>query len=89
MNKLARTLRLYKEKRLKTEEELLKVMEKAGLTERLGADRLFPEERIRQTSTMRAVEAAYRLLGDRCETCAWRGMQDLTVITPVAKPGAG
>jgi len=68
---------------------MLNVMAKAGLTERLGADRLFPEERIRQTSTMRAVEAAYHLLGDRCETCAWRGMQDLTVITPVAKPGAG
>ena len=31
MNKLARTLRLYKEKRLKTEEELLKVMEKVRL----------------------------------------------------------
>ncbi|MGA0840995.1 MAG: SulP family inorganic anion transporter [Pseudomonadales bacterium] len=67
---------------------MLNVMAKAGMAARLGEERLFREERIRQTSTMRAVEAAYRLLGGRCEACAWRGMQDLTVIAPNAKSGA-
>jgi SulP family sulfate permease len=47
------------------------VMERVGLLERVG-EQIFLEQRVRQTSTMRAIRHAYTLLDDRCERCPWR-----------------
>jgi hypothetical protein len=46
------------------------VMERVGLAQRVG-EQIFLEQRVRQTSTMRAVEHAYTLLDERCKACPW------------------
>jgi len=51
--------------------DLYGVMERVGLAERVG-EQIFLEQRVRQTSTMRAIEHAYELLGERCAPCPWR-----------------
>jgi sulfate permease, SulP family len=47
------------------------VMQRVGLEERVG-EQIFLEQRVRQTSTMRAIEHAYSLLAVRCARCPWR-----------------
>lgn len=49
---------------------LLYVMKRVGLEERVG-EQIFPEQRVRQTSTIRAIRHAYQLIGDRCRHCPW------------------
>ena len=49
------------------------VMKRVGLAEELG-ERIFLEEPSRKTSTVCALEHAYRLLDRRCANCAWRGL---------------
>jgi SulP family sulfate permease len=46
------------------------VMERVGLAQRVG-EQIFLEQRVRQTSTTRAIEHAYTLLDERCKTCPW------------------
>lgn len=52
--------------------ELLKRLEHAGLTERLGKDQLFLEQPVRQTSTLLAIQHAYELIPEQCATCPRR-----------------
>ncbi len=51
---------------------MLVCMEKCGLAEKVGADNLFREERVRQTSTLLAIRHAAALMGDRCPRCQGR-----------------
>lgn len=49
--------------------DLLQTLKRAGMTERLGADNLFVEQPIRQTSTHQALVYAYTLIDGRCAHC--------------------
>ena len=60
--------------------DLHDVMTRVGMIDRIGAEHVFREARVRQTSTMLAVAHAYRLMGDRCSQCHWRGVQDMTLL---------
>ena len=46
------------------------VMERVGMVERVG-EPVFLEQRVRQTSTMRAIEQACSLIEERCPQCPW------------------
>ncbi len=50
--------------------DLHSAMQRAGMSGRLD-EQVFLEQRVRQTSTMRAIRHAYQLLGGRCKTCPW------------------
>ena len=52
--------------------DLYSVMKRVGLVKELG-ERIFLEQPIRKTSTVRAVEHAYTLIGERCANCTWSG----------------
>lgn len=60
--------------------DLQNVMTRVGMIDRIGAEHVFREARVRQTSTMLAVAHAYQLMGDRCSQCHWRGVQDMTLL---------
>jgi len=47
-------------------------MEKSGLVAKLGADQVFLEQPVRQTSTLLAVRHAYELVQNPCPTCPRR-----------------
>jgi sulfate permease, SulP family len=49
--------------------ELLVTLQKSGLIEQLGEKNLFPEQAVRQTSTLLAIRYAYTLLPERCARC--------------------
>lgn len=51
--------------------DLHHIMERVGLVERVEEE-IFLEQRVRQTSTIRAIQHGYQLLGERCEDCPWR-----------------
>jgi len=51
----------------------LRVMQRVGLAERIGEARIFLEQRVLLTSTMRAAEYGYTLMDERCDDCPWRG----------------
>jgi SulP family sulfate permease len=51
--------------------EFFDKLARTGMAERLG-ERLFREHKVRQTSTLLALEQAYRLLPERCPTCPRR-----------------
>lgn len=52
--------------------ELLTTLERAGVTTQVGAENLFPEQPVRQTSTMLAIRHAYSLIDDPCDHCPRR-----------------
>jgi sulfate permease, SulP family len=52
--------------------DMHEVMKRVGLVDELG-ERIFLEQPVRQTSTVRAVEHAYTLIGKRCAGCTWSG----------------
>jgi SulP family sulfate permease len=52
--------------------EFARKMEKIGLTHRIE-ERLFLEQRVRQTSTLLAIRHAYELITSRCPHCPRRG----------------
>jgi SulP family sulfate permease len=52
-------------------QEFEEKIRRTGLADRLG-EHLFLEQRVRQTSTLLAIEAAYRLITDPCPTCPRR-----------------
>jgi SulP family sulfate permease len=60
---------------------MLAVMRRVGLAERLGEERIFPEQPVRLTSTMQAVAHAYGLLEQRCADCPW-GRSAPTALSP-------
>lgn len=49
--------------------DLQLALRRCGLEEKIGADRIFPEQRVRLTSTQQAVRFAYQLLPETCPTC--------------------
>lgn len=63
--------------------DLLKIMRHVGLVEELG-ERIFPEQPIRKTSTVRAVEHAYTLIDERCSHCAWSGKLSIAELRTAA-----
>ena len=56
------------------------VMRRVGFAERLGEERIFLEQPVRQTSTMKAVAYAYALIEARCENCPWN--PDAAIANP-------
>jgi len=52
--------------------ELYKVLVNTGMIERSG-EQVFLEEDVRQTSTMRAIQYAYSIIGDPCSACPRTG----------------
>jgi sulfate permease, SulP family len=53
-------------------QELADALERTGLEERLGAERIFREQPIRHTSTQKGVQFAFGFMGEPCETCPLR-----------------
>lgn len=51
--------------------ELHRVMERVGLVDRVHEE-IFLEQRVRETSTIRAITHGYQLLSARCGRCPWR-----------------
>jgi len=51
---------------------MLQCLKKSGLSAKLGDDRVFLEQRLRQTSTLLAIRHAYDLITDPCATCPRR-----------------
>lgn len=51
---------------------LKRVMDRCGLSTKIGHDNIFLEQPIRQTSTMLAMQYAYTLVGDSCPHCPTR-----------------
>lgn len=51
--------------------DLFGVMERVDMADRVG-EQVFLEQRVRLTSTMRAIQHAYNLLSATCEHCPWR-----------------
>jgi hypothetical protein len=51
---------------------MLSCFERSGLAEKLGADSIFPEQPVRETSTLAAVRYAYGLVQNPCLTCPRR-----------------
>ena len=51
---------------------LKKVMDRCGLTTKIGQANIFLEQPIRQTSTMLAMQYAYTLVGENCPQCPAR-----------------
>ena len=51
---------------------MLVCLEKSGVIDEVGRDNVFPEQPVRQTSTMLAVEHAQRLVERPCPTCRAR-----------------
>jgi SulP family sulfate permease len=52
--------------------ELLASLDKSGLRAELGEGCLFPEQAVRQTSTLLAIRHAYTLIAEPCATCPRR-----------------
>jgi sulfate permease, SulP family len=52
--------------------DLADVLDKTGITERLGESRIFLEQPIRHTSTQKGVQFAYSFMGVPCESCPLR-----------------
>ncbi len=50
-------------------QELYGVFERAGIVDRLGADQIFLEQAVRQTSTQKGMAYAYQFLDEVCRTC--------------------
>jgi SulP family sulfate permease len=58
--------------------DLRQVMERIGLDERIGKDRIFYEQQVEGSSTREAVLWIYRQLGDhRCATCTLGNLQSV------------
>lgn len=51
---------------------LKKVMNRCGLTEKMGEENIFLEQAVRQTSTMMAMKFAYGLVQQSCDRCPIR-----------------
>lgn len=56
-------------------------MRRTGMDQRMR-EPVFLEQRVRQTSTTKAMQHAYELIGERCESCPW----PLRGRTPAAEP---
>jgi sulfate permease, SulP family len=65
--------------------ELYNVLENTGMIGRIG-EQVFREEGVRQTSTMRAIQYAYSIIGEPCSVCP-RLMADRTFERGHARPG--
>jgi SulP family sulfate permease len=50
-------------------EGMLVCMQQSGLAEKIGADNVFREEAVRQTSTLLAIRHAASIIGDSCPQC--------------------
>jgi SulP family sulfate permease len=61
-------------------QSMFAVMRRVGFAERLGEERIFLEQPVRQTSTMKAVAYAYTLIEARCENCPWN--PDAAIANP-------
>jgi SulP family sulfate permease len=60
------------------QQSMFRVLQRVGVVRRLGEERVFLEQRVRLTSTMKAVDFAYGLLHERCKACPWRGVPQST-----------
>jgi SulP family sulfate permease len=56
-------------------EDLAEALEKTGIEERIGSERIFREQPIRHTSTQKGVQYAFGFMGEPCETCPLRDSQ--------------
>lgn len=56
--------------------DLLRRLRRCGMDERIGEDNLFVEQPVRETSTLLAMEHAYRLLPSRCSHCPRRAQAE-------------
>jgi SulP family sulfate permease len=52
--------------------EMLETLDRTGLSRRIGAENLFPEEAVRMTSTLLAIRAAYARIPETCAHCPQR-----------------
>jgi SulP family sulfate permease len=63
--------------------DLHAVMKSVGLVQELR-ERIFLEQPIRKTSTVRAVEHAYAIIGERCANCTWSGQLSMAELKSAA-----
>jgi len=55
--------------------DLAEALDRTGLADRLGPERIFHEQAIRHTSTQKGVQYAFGFMGQPCETCPLRDSQ--------------